>query len=82
MPEPKLCPNCPLISLLPIVNANRVCYTRQKEQLTPLKICQQLRALWHSKPYVTLEGCPYFGETERIDRYAKKTVQRQILASR
>ncbi len=80
MPEPKLCPNCPLLSLLPIVYANRICYTRQREQLTPLKICQQLRALWLSKPYVTLEGCPYFAETERIDRYAKKTVQRQILA--
>ena len=80
MPEPKLCSSCPLISLLPIVNANRVRYTRQKEQLTPLKICQQLRVLWLSKPYVTLEGCPYFAETERIDRYAKKTVQRQILA--
>lgn len=82
MPGPKLCQNCPLLSLLPIVTASRVCYTRQKEQLTPLKICQQLRALWLSKPYVTLEGCPYFSETEQIDRYAKKTVQRQILASR
>ncbi len=80
MTELKLCPGCPLISLLPIVNANRVYYTRQREQLTPLKICQQLRALWLSKPHVTLEGCPYFVESERIDRYAKKTVQRQILA--
>ena len=71
MTEPKLCPNCPLISLLPIIMAWRVTYTREKQQLTPHKICQLLRALWHKYPYVTLEGCPYFSQTERIDLYAK-----------
>jgi len=69
--KPKLCPNCPLISLLPIIMANRIAYTREKEQLTPHKICQLLRAFWNSHPYVTLEGCPYFSKTERIDIYAK-----------
>jgi hypothetical protein len=69
--EPKLCPNCPLISLLPIITANRICYTREKEQLTPHKICQKLRALWQKHPYITLEGCPYFSKIERIDFYAQ-----------
>jgi len=69
--EPKLCPDCPLISLLPIITASRVAYTREKEQLKPHKICQLLRASWSKHPYVTLEGCPYFSRTERIDFYAK-----------
>lgn len=73
--QPKLCPNCPLISLLPIVMANRVRYTREKEQLTPHKICQLLRAFWRARPYVTLEGCPYFSKTERIDLYAKASAE-------
>jgi len=69
--EPKLCPNCPLIPLLPIVMASRVCHTREKTPLTPLKICQLLRALWLKHSYVTLEGCPYFSRTERMDFYAQ-----------
>ena len=69
--EPKLCSNCPLISLLPIIMQSRVSYTRDKEPLTPHKICQLLRALWLKHPYVTLEDCPYFSKTERIDLYAK-----------
>ena len=71
----KLCPNCPLISLLPIIMQNRIAYTREKEQLTPHKICQLLRAFWNSHPYVTLEGCPYFSKTERIDLYAKNPTE-------
>ncbi|MCL6579360.1 MAG: hypothetical protein K6T73_08240 [Candidatus Bathyarchaeota archaeon] len=67
--EPKLCPNCPLISLLPIITANRTTYTREKEQLTPHKICQQLRTLWLKHPYITLEGCPYFNTSETMERY-------------
>jgi len=73
--QPKLCPNCPLISLLPIITANRVAYTREKEQITPHKVCQLLRAFWHRRPYVTLEGCPYFSKTERIDLYAKASAE-------
>ncbi|MGQ9507510.1 MAG: hypothetical protein ACUVTB_06625 [Candidatus Bathycorpusculaceae bacterium] len=73
--EPKLCPDCPLISLLPIIVANRVYYTREKQQLTPHRICQLLRALWLKHPYVTLEGCSYFSRTERIDRYAKTSAE-------
>jgi hypothetical protein len=73
--EPKLCPNCPLLSLLPIITASKVTYTREKEQLTPHKICQLLRALWLKHPYVTLEGCPYFSKTERIDIYAKASAE-------
>jgi len=69
--EPKLCPNCPLISLLPIITANRKTYTGEKEQLTPHKICHQLRTLWQKNLYITLEGCPYFSRTERIDFCAK-----------
>jgi hypothetical protein len=48
---------------------------REKEQLTPHKICQLLRALWLKHPYVTLEGCPYFSKTERIDIYAKASAE-------
>lgn len=66
--EPKLCPDCPLTSLLPIVVAERVSYTRQKEPLTPLKICQKLRALM---PGV----CPHF-KNERIDAYAEAAEKR------
>jgi hypothetical protein len=73
--EPKLCPNCPLLSLLPIITASRATYTREKEQLTPHKICQLLRALWLKHSYVTLEGCPYFSKTERIDIYAKASAE-------
>jgi hypothetical protein len=73
--EPKLCPNCPLISLLPIITANRITYTKEKEQLTPQKICQLLRALWLKHPYVTLESCPYFSKTEKIDIYAKASAE-------
>jgi hypothetical protein len=69
--EPKLCPNCPLLHLLPVITASRVTYTKEKEQLTPHKICQLLRALWLKHPNVTLEDCPYFSKTERIDLYAK-----------
>ena len=43
--EPKICPNCPLLPFLPIIMAARVSYTRQKDPLTPHKICQMLRAL-------------------------------------
>jgi hypothetical protein len=75
MPEPELCPNCPLLSLLPIVMASRVTYTREKQQLTPHKICQLLRAFWRKHPYVTLEGCPYFSQTERIDFYAEASAE-------
>jgi len=69
--QPKLCPDCPLISLLPIIMAKRVCYTHEKEQLTPYKICQLLRALWNKHPYVTLEGCPYFSASENMERYLR-----------
>jgi len=75
MPEPKLCPKCPLLSLLPIIMSNRIKYTREKEQLTPHKICQLLRALWLKHPYVTLEGCPYFSRNERIDFYAETSAK-------
>ena len=73
--ETQLCPDCPLISLLPIIMANRVTYTRDKEQLTPHKICQLLRAFWSKQPHVTLEGCRYFSKTERIDIYAKDSAE-------
>ncbi|KPV61971.1 MAG: hypothetical protein AOA65_2139 [Candidatus Bathyarchaeota archaeon BA1] len=73
--QPKLCPDCPLLSLLPIILANRVCYTREKEQLTPHKICKLLRALWSKHPYVTLEECPYFSKNERIDLYVKPSAE-------
>jgi len=66
----KLCPDCPLLPFLPIVMSERVSYTRKKEKLSAHKICQLLRAFWSKHPYVTLEGCPYFSRTERIDLYA------------
>ncbi|MCS7113973.1 MAG: hypothetical protein RMJ15_09760 [Nitrososphaerota archaeon] len=68
--QTKLCPNCPLITLLPIISANRASYTRERKQLTPYKICQQLRTRWLKHPYITLEGCLHFKQTERIDSYA------------
>lgn len=69
MTEPKLCPNCPYISFIPIVKSEQVCYTRQCEELTPMKLCQKLRALAirHNWKFQT---CPYFPESERIDLYA------------
>jgi hypothetical protein len=51
--------------------ANRVYYTREKQQLTPHKICQLLRAFWNKHPYVTLEGCPYFSKMETMERYLR-----------
>ena len=68
MAEPKLCPNCPYISFISFIKERQVLYTRKKEELTPLKLCQKLRAfaLEHNWKFQT---CPYFPETETMERY-------------
>jgi hypothetical protein len=66
--EPKICPNRLLISFLPIIMAERVCYTRQKEPLTPHKICQMLRA-FAKQNQLTSDACLYFSEKETMERY-------------
>jgi len=66
--EPKLCPNCPYISFIPIIKANQVCYTRQKEELTPQKLCQLLRACARDHNW-KFQTCKYFPEGETMERY-------------
>jgi len=66
--EPKICPNCPYISFIPIIKANRVCYTRQKEELTATKLCQLMRAFAKQHNW-KLQTCPYFSEAETMERY-------------
>jgi len=66
--ELKLCPNCPLIAFLPIVMAERITYTRQKDPLTPYKICQQLRAFAKTH-HIAFNKCPHFPKTETMKRY-------------
>jgi hypothetical protein len=46
-------------------------HMEQAKKWNGKKNCQQFRALWQKHPYITLEGCPYFSKTERIDFYAK-----------
>lgn len=72
MTEPKLCSRCPYISFIPIIKSEQVSYTRQREELTPMKLCQKLRALAlrHNWKFQT---CRYFTESERIDLYATAT---------
>jgi hypothetical protein len=50
--------------------AERVCYTRQKEHLTPHKICQMLRA-FAKQNQLTSDACPYFSEKETMERYLR-----------
>jgi hypothetical protein len=66
--EPKICPNCPYISFIPIIKAQQVTYTRQKEELTPIKLCQKMRAL-ALKHNWKFQTCPYFSETEKMEYY-------------
>jgi len=48
--------------------AARACYTRQKEPLNTHKICQMLRA-FAKQNQLTFDACPYFSETESMERY-------------
>jgi len=48
--------------------AAQVSYTRQKEPLTPHKICQMLRA-FAKQHQLTSDACPYFSEAETMERY-------------
>jgi len=66
--EPKLCPNCPLLPFFPIILAERMSYTREKEKLSSHKICLLLRAFAKER-HVTARGCPYFSETETMESY-------------
>ncbi len=66
MAEPKLCPNCPYISFIPIIKNQQVSYTRQKEELTPAKLCQKLRALAKAHNW-KFQTCKYFPETETME---------------
>lgn len=79
--EAKLCPNCPLVSLLPIVMAERVKYTRQKEPLTNQKICLLLRTFARDH-HITFQGCPKHALPEHaqfiseVERLAAKALMR------
>jgi hypothetical protein len=66
--QPKICPNCPYISFIPIILANEPSYTREKTKLTPLKLCQKMRAFAEQHNW-KLQTCPYFSETETMERY-------------
>jgi hypothetical protein len=66
--EPKICPNCPYISFIPVIMANEVRYTRQKTELTPLKLCQKMRAFAQQHNW-KFQTCPYFSEKETMERY-------------
>lgn len=66
--EPRLCPDCPLLSFLPTIMAERVSYTKEKEPLTSHKICQLLRA-FAKDHHIIFQGCPYFPKTETMERY-------------
>jgi hypothetical protein len=68
MAEPKLCPRCPYISFIPLVKQRQVCYTRKKEELTPMKLCRKLWAFAQEHNW-KFQTCPYFPETETIERY-------------
>ena len=74
MAEPKLCPSCPYISFIPIIKANQVCYTRQREELTPRKLCQLLRAFARVHNW-KFQTCPYFSEAETMERYVYAEAQ-------
>ena len=76
MAEPKLCPNCPYISFIPIIKANQVCYTRQREELTPRKLCQLLRAFARVHNW-KFQTCKYFPEGETMERYLCESVSAQ-----
>ena len=69
MTEPRLCPRCPYISFIPIIKQEQLSYTQQREELTPMKLCMKLRA-FAARHNWKFQTCPYFNETERIDRYA------------
>ena len=64
--EPKICPNCPYISFISIIKAQQISYTRQKEELTPAKLCQELRALAKAHNW-KFQTCKYFPETETME---------------
>jgi len=68
--EPKLCSDCPLISFLPIIMAERVSYTTQRETLTSHKICRLLRA-FAKDHHITFNECLYFLKTETMERYVR-----------
>ncbi|MEM1589629.1 MAG: hypothetical protein QW175_04360 [Candidatus Bathyarchaeia archaeon] len=59
-----------LINLIPRILASQISYTREKPQLSNHKLCSLLRAYAQKHPWVSLQGCPYFAKTERIDLYA------------
>jgi len=68
--EPKICPNCPYISFIPIIQANEISYIREKTELTPQKLCQKMRAFAKDHNW-KLQTCPYFSETETMERYLR-----------
>ena len=68
--EPKICPNCPYISFIPIIQANEISYTREKTELTPQKLCQKMRAFAKDHNW-KLQTCPYFSEAESMERYLR-----------
>ncbi|MEM2107961.1 MAG: hypothetical protein QXL10_01575 [Candidatus Bathyarchaeia archaeon] len=69
MAEPKLCSNCPYISFIPIIKSEQLSYTRQREELSPLRLCQKLRAFAQRHNW-KFQTCPYFTDSKRIDLYA------------
>jgi len=70
MVELKICPNCPYISFIPIIKANQVSYTHEKTELTPIKLCQKMRAFAQQHNW-KFQTCPYFSETETMERYLR-----------
>ncbi len=68
MGDPNLCPNCPYVSFIPLIKAEQVSYTRQKEELTAMKLCQKMRALALKRHWV-FQTCKYFPTLETMERF-------------
>jgi len=79
VPEPKLCPDCPLRSHLSSVRSEA--YTKTESEQSKVNLCSKLRALARSWGW---PNCKHFPETETMEAYlhAKPKATRKILASR
>ena len=64
MPEPKICPDCPLRSYMKTVKTQT--YTTTESEQSIVNICSKLRALATAWRW---PGCPHYPPTETIEAY-------------